>query len=133
MANFALIENNVVLNIIVINDSDCSGGVFPESEPIGQAFIASLGIEGEWLQTSVEKQFRSNYAFIGATYDPELDAFIEPKPFDSWALDSDNQWSAPIPYPSDGDAYAWNEDILNWELNPNITLVTVFEDSFIDE
>lgn len=115
MANFALIENNNVVNVIVINDEDCGGGVFPHSEEIGKEYIASLGIEGEWLQTCTNSTFRSNYAYIGGTYDEALDAFIEPKPFDSWALDSQNQWAAPVQYPSDGDVYAWDEEQINWK------------------
>ena len=63
MAHFAqLDENNVVVTVNVINNSDCGGGDFPESEPIGQAFIASLGIAGEWLQTSYNNNFRGLYA-----------------------------------------------------------------------
>ena len=125
MANFALIENNIVLNIIVVNDEDCGGGIFPESEQLGKYYIQSLGIEGVWIQTSPDSTFRSNYAYIGGEYDSELDAFIEPKPFDSWVLNSDNQWSAPIPYPSDGDVYVWNEEVLNWEWVNHLDWLTV--------
>jgi hypothetical protein len=52
MAHFAKIENDTVTQVIVVSNDDCGGGDFPESEPIGQAFIASLGLTGEWLQTS---------------------------------------------------------------------------------
>ena len=53
MAHFAEVdEYQIVRNVIVIDNSDCGGGEFPDSEPIGQAFIASIGIDGEWLQTS---------------------------------------------------------------------------------
>lgn len=65
MAHFAQIENNVVQNVIVVSNDDCGGGEFPESEPIGQAFIASLGLTGEWLQTSYHANFRGKYAGIG--------------------------------------------------------------------
>ena len=78
MAHFAQIENNVVRNVIVIDNSDCGGGEFPDSEPIGQAFIASIGIEGDWLQTSYNGNFRGQYAGQGMTYDPVLDEFVSP-------------------------------------------------------
>ncbi len=54
------------------------GGNFPESEPIGQAFIASIGLAGEWKQTSFNANFRVKYAGIGDRYDAELDAFVAP-------------------------------------------------------
>jgi len=77
MAHFAQINNeNVVQQVIVVSNDDCGGGEFPESEPIGQAFIASIGLEGTWLQTSYHGNFRGRYAGIGYTYDPVLDEFI---------------------------------------------------------
>lgn len=78
MAHFAQIENNVVQNVIVVSNDDCGGGDFPESEPIGQAFIASIGLTGTWLQTSYHANFRSKYAGIGDTYDAEADEFVAP-------------------------------------------------------
>jgi len=69
MAHFALINNGIVSNVIVVSNSDCGNGEFPSSEPVGQAFIASLGLEGEWLQTSYNSNFRSIYAGIGYTWD----------------------------------------------------------------
>ena len=69
MAHFAKIENGLVQQVIVVANDDCGGGNFPESEPIGQAFIASLGLLGEWLQTSYHANFRSYYAGIGYTFD----------------------------------------------------------------
>jgi hypothetical protein len=79
MAHFAQVdEYQIVRNVIVINNSDCVGGDFPESEPIGQAFIASIGIEGEWLQTSYSGNFRGQYAGQGMTYDPVSDQFVSP-------------------------------------------------------
>jgi len=80
MAHFAEVdEYQIVRNVIVIDNSDCGGGEFPESEPIGQAFIASIGIEGEWLQTSYHGNFRGQYAGQGMTYDPVLDEFVSPQ------------------------------------------------------
>jgi hypothetical protein len=62
--------------------------------------------------------FRKNYAGIGYTYDETRDAFIPPKPnYPSWVLNEDTcRWQAPVPYPTDGNKYSWNEEILNWEL-----------------
>jgi hypothetical protein len=79
MAHFALVENNIVEQVIVVANSDCGGGDFPESESVGQAFIASLGIEGEWLQTSYSGSFRGLYAGIGFEYSEESDSFVVPE------------------------------------------------------
>ena len=78
MAHFAKIENDTVTNVIVVSNDDCGGGDYPESEPIGQEFIASLGLLGEWLQTSYHANFRGCYASIGFTYDPDNDEFVAP-------------------------------------------------------
>ena len=78
MAHFAKIENGVVVCVNVVDNSDCGGGNFPESEPIGQAFLASLGLSGEWLQTSYNGNFRGTYAGIGFAYDAELNEFVQP-------------------------------------------------------
>lgn len=78
MAHFAQIENNTVTQVIVVSNDDCGGGEFPESEPIGQAFIASLGIEGLWLQTSYNANFRGCYASVGWTFNANLNEFVAP-------------------------------------------------------
>ena len=80
MAHFAQVENGIVRNVIVINNSDCAGGDYPDSEPIGQAFIVAIGIDGDWLQTSYNNNFRGTYAGQGMTYDPTLDEFVSPQP-----------------------------------------------------
>jgi len=78
MAHFAQTQNGVVGQVIVVSNDDCGGGSFPASEPIGQAFIASLGLDGDWLQTSYHANFRGLYAGIGYTYDAALDEFVAP-------------------------------------------------------
>ena len=78
MAHFAQGTDNIIRNVIVIDNSDCDELDFPDSEPIGQAFIASIGIDGEWLQTSYNGNFRGTYAGQGMTYDPTLDEFVSP-------------------------------------------------------
>jgi len=78
MANFAKLNaSNIVIQVIVIANDDCDNLPFPDSEPVGQAFIASLGIEGEWLQTSYNANFRGCYAGIGYTYNANLGEYGE--------------------------------------------------------
>lgn len=83
MANFAEISNGQVQRVIVIANEDCGNLPFPESEPVGQAFIASLGIPGEWLQTSYNNSFRGVFAGIDYIYDASLGEygeFVAPTP-----------------------------------------------------
>ena len=84
MAHFAKIENGFVQQVIVVSNDDCGGGNFPESNPIGQAFIASLNIEGHWEQTSYHSNFRNCYAGVnGYTFDANLGdhgEFVPPPP-----------------------------------------------------
>ena len=77
MAYFAEISNNEIIQVIAISNTDVDNLPFPESEPIGQAFIASLGIVGEWLQTSYNANFRGVYAGIGYTFNPALGEYGE--------------------------------------------------------
>jgi len=78
MAHFARIDNNVVVEVIVISDTDCPDPA-PDNEQQGQAFIAdTLGLPGTWLQTSYNGNFRGVYAGIGYTYDPAIDEFLPP-------------------------------------------------------
>lgn len=78
MAHFAEIKDGMVQRVIVVSNDDCGGGDFPGSEPIGQAFLASLGLTGTWLQTSYHGNFRSKYAGIGDLYVAESDEFVSP-------------------------------------------------------
>ena len=121
MAHFAkLDENNLVLEVIVVADSDAS------TEADGQTFLQNL-----YKNTSTYKQtsyntiagehklggtpFRKNYAGVGYTYDASKDAFIPPKPYNSWTLNEDTcQWDAPVAYPDDGEGYVWKEDTQTW-------------------
>lgn len=77
MAHFALMENGLVNQVIVVSNSDIDDLPFPESEPVGQAFIASLGIVGEWLQTSYNGNFRGAYAGNGYTFKADLGEYGE--------------------------------------------------------
>lgn len=77
MAHFAKVDNNIVQEVIVISNDDCNNLPFPESEPIGQAFIASIGLTGEWLQTSYSGSFRNIYAGPGVKFDATIGEYGE--------------------------------------------------------
>lgn len=86
MANFAQLQDGLINNVIVVSNDDCDNLPFPESEPVGQAFIASLGIAGQWLQTSYNGNFRGCYAGIGYTFDAsigEYGEFVAPPPVEA--------------------------------------------------
>lgn len=106
MAHWAeLDENNIVLRVTVGNNDEPDEGY--------QWLIDNLG--GTWVQTSYNGNIRYNYAGIGYTYDEGRDAFIPPKPFDSWVLNEETcLWEAPIPYPNDGLVYSWDETSGDW-------------------
>ena len=115
MANFALIKNNIVIAVIVIdNEVITNNGI--EVEQLGVDFIDSLNIDYDFdtiKQTSYNSNFRNIYAGIGFTYDSVNDVFISPKPYEDWIL-VNNKWEAPIPYPSDNKHYFWNDN--KWNL-----------------
>ena len=117
MAHFAkLDENNVVIDVNVVNNSDVGDLPFPESEAVGVAFLTAWsGGYSNWKQTSYNANFRKNYAFIDGVYDAGRDAFIAPQPHNSWTLNEDTCiWAPPVPYPSDGKLYFWDEATLSW-------------------
>ncbi len=107
MSHFAeLDENNIVLRVLVGDNNLPNEGY--------DWFVENLG--GTWVQTSYNGTIRKNFAGIGYRYDEELDAFIAPKPFESWTLNRQTaNWMSPIPYPQDGRIYEWDEENLNWK------------------
>jgi hypothetical protein len=115
MAHFAEIGlNNTVMRVIVVSNDDCKDQFGNESEVIGAKFCSNL-FGGVWLQTSYNGNKRKNYAGIGYTYDSQRDAFVPPKPFDSWILDEQTcQWMPPVAMPTDGQPYIWNEETQSW-------------------
>jgi len=117
MAHFAELDaNNVVLRVIVVDNKDTSDVNGVEKEYIGAAFCEKL-FGGTWKQTSYNGNFRKNYAGIGYSYLPApIDGFAPPRPYESWNLDPDVcQWVAPVPMPTDGQMYSWNETAQTWE------------------
>jgi hypothetical protein len=111
MSHFAQIdENNIVVHVIVAEQVFIDSGV--------------MGDPTKWIQTSYNTHagqhpegnpLRKNFAGIGYTYDSVRDAFIPPKPFESWVLDEETcLWQAPIPYSQDDKCYYWDEEQTNW-------------------
>jgi hypothetical protein len=123
MAHFAeLDENNVVTRVIVVANKDTADANGNEVESIGVAFCQRL-FGGNWKQTSYHGNIRKNYAGIGYTYDASIDAFVPPKPYPSWVLNSDTaQWEAPVPMPTDGKMYTWDEATQSWVEAPGPSL-----------
>lgn len=115
MAHFAEIGlNNTVLRVIVVHNNELLDEQGVEQESKGANFCRNL-FGGTWLQTSYNASFRKNYASAGYVYDSSRDAFIPPKQFNSWILDETScRWVAPIPYPTDGNRYEWNEETQQW-------------------
>lgn len=117
MAHFAkLDENNIVIDVNVVANSDVRDLPFPDSEVIGVAFL-TLWSNGHsnWKQTSFNENFRKNYAKIGDTYDSVRDAFIAPQPYPSWVLNETTcLWEAPVARPVNGRLALWDEPTLSW-------------------
>jgi hypothetical protein len=119
MAYFAKLgTGNIVENIISINNAIITDDNGVEQEKLGVDFINKLyNTRDVWKQTSYNNNIRKNYAGIGYQYDQERDAFIAPKPFNSWILNENTcRWEAPISRPTDGQRYIWNETTKNWDL-----------------
>lgn len=118
MAHFAkLDENNTVLEVNVVDNSDILDENGQESEAVGIAFLTAWsGGYANWKQTSYNGTFRKNYAGIGHVYDPVRDAFYCPvSPFPSWTLDETTcRWEAPVPLPTGDHTYRWDEANQLW-------------------
>lgn len=115
MAHFAELDgDHIVTRVIVVNNSELLDEFGVEQEMKGRQFCQNL-LGGTWIQTSYNGNIRKNFAGIGYKYDIQRDAFIPPKPYNSWILNEDTcHWEAPVPYPDDGKIYQWDEDTTNW-------------------
>ena len=123
MAYFAKLgTGNIIEQVISINNSVITDSNGIEQEQLGVDFINKLyNTRDVWKQTSYNNNIRKNFAGIGMTYDQTRDAFILPKPFNSWILNEDTcRWNAPVAKPTteleDNQYYSWNESIVNWEI-----------------
>jgi hypothetical protein len=115
MAHYAFLDsNNVVSEVIVGKDeAELIDGLSPE-EWYGN-------FKGQTcVRTSYNHNIRKQYAGIGFKYDAVADVFIVPQPFESWSLDENYDWQAPIDYPADGKDYSWDEANQVWVESPAI-------------
>jgi hypothetical protein len=117
MAHFAKLDkDNNVIEVICINNIEMLTSDGLESEMMGIAFLIRWsGGYSNWKQTSYNGKIRKNYAGIGYKYDDHRDAFIPPQPFPSWTLNEDTcLWDSPVPMPTDGKLYGWDESSISW-------------------
>ena len=111
MAHFAKVENGVVTQVIVIEADVLATGLWGDPSSFVQTSYNTQG--GKHLTGGTP--LRKNFAGIGYTYDAQRDAFIPPKPYNSWLLDEDTcLWNAPVAMPTDGKIYVWDEDTTAW-------------------
>ena len=120
MGHFAKVNNGVVEQVIVAEQEffdtfvDSSPGVWLQTSYNTRGGVHYDPATGE-LSADQSKALRKNYAGIGYSYDATRDAFIPPKPYASWVLDEQTcLWNAPVPYPTDGKRYQWDEATTSW-------------------
>jgi hypothetical protein len=125
MAHFAELESktdptgftsdtHLVVKRVVVVGNDC---VTSDEHADGEAWCVNFFGGGTWKQTSYNNNFRKQYAGMGYVYNASKNKFLLPQPYDSWALDSSDDWQAPVTYPNgDQSAYriSWDEDNLRW-------------------
>ena len=121
MAHYAFLDENSIVTLVIVGKNEGEDGIDWEDfyGAVRTSYNTSAGVyyDPETRQPTQDqsKAFRKNYAGIGYTYDPVRDAFIPPKPFNSWVLNEDTCcWDPPVSYPNDGNQYYWDEENLNW-------------------
>ena len=131
MASFAKIGlNSKVIGVESVANEVLHDSNGVEQEGIGIDFLIKLTGWSIWKQTSYNTlagkhklggtPLRKNHASIGYTYDEDRDAFIPPKPFNSWNLNEETcRWDPPVARPNDGQSYSWNEENQTWQVIDN--------------
>jgi hypothetical protein len=127
MAHYAFLDENNTVTLVIVGKNEDEDGIDWEQfyGAVRTSYNTAGGVyyDPDTQQPALDqsKAFRKNYAGIGYTFDPVRDAFLTPKPFNSWILDESScTWQPPVPMPADGENYQWNEDLLTWELASNI-------------
>ena len=127
MAHYAFLDENNVVTMVIVGKNEDEDGIDWEQfyGAVRTSYNTAGGVyydpDTQEPSQDQSKAFRKNYAGIGYTYDPVRDAFLPPKPFNSWILDESScTWQPPVPMPADGEIYQWNEDLQTWEMASNI-------------
>ena len=121
MSHFAKLDKNNIVIFVTVGRQEDDGKEEELSARTGDVYKQTSYNTICGVHKLGGTPFRKNYAGLGYTYDTIRDAFIPPKPFNSWLLDEDTcQWKAPIDYPTDDKIYTWNEETLTWDaINDN--------------
>ena len=133
MAHFAELDNNNKVLRVVVVGNDC----VPSDEHVdGETWCVNFFKTPNWKQTSYNNNFRKQYAGIGMTYDSAKNKFISAQPYNSWALDANDDWQAPVTYPTvttygsndplDRYIISWDEDNIRWTATDNSDPVNNF-------
>ena len=136
MAHFAELDsNNVVTRVVVVgNDVTTAAGPLGSNDMHvdGETWCQNFFKGGTWKQTSYNHNFRKQYCGKGYTYDAAKDKFISPQPYDSWALDGNDDWQAPVTFPTDTGTeedpkhISWDENGQKWTATDNSDPVNNF-------
>jgi hypothetical protein len=114
MAHFAILKTGNIVERVEVVSNDIA-----VNEQAGIDFLRNLYKDQHLpiVQTSYNNNIRKNFAGIGYQYDQTRDAFIAPRPYNSWILNETTcKWESPVVYPTDGQRYQWNETTQNWDL-----------------
>lgn len=130
MAHYAFIDSNNIVTEVIPGKDENEDGI--DWEQWYGAFRGQICKRTSYNTVGNQhpegRPFRKNYAGIGYTYDDQRDAFIPPQPFMSWILNRRScLWEAPISYPTDGQLYQWDENILNWVVRELTADIAVLE------
>jgi len=122
MAHFAEVDqNDKVLRVVVVDDDVLRDADGRHNELLGQTYLRKIfknenSENKTWYQTSYNGTLRVRFAGVGYTYNKELDAFLTPRPFESWLLNETTySWEPPVDMPDNGNRYVWNEVIMEWQ------------------
>lgn len=115
MSHFAKLDNNNIVECVTVGRQEDDGKEAELSARTGDRYVQTSYNTYGGVHLLGGTPLRKNYAGIGFTYDETRDAFIPPKPFESWVLNENTcLWDAPVARPNDGKRYRWNEDALAW-------------------
>lgn len=118
MAHYAFLDSNNIVTEVIVGKDEGEQGIDWEKwygDFRGQVCKRTSYNTSGGVHSSGGTPYRKNYAGIGYSYDAERDAFIPPKPFESWLLNEDScLWEAPVPHPAGGGFYTWNEETGSW-------------------